>query len=180
LIIMRVAIASSVAAAVLLSGPAQGQDKNPVAEAPPVSVGAMIGCRATADAAARLACYDKAVGSLQQAVAKREVVIFSAADVRKTRRSLFGFSIPKLPFFGDSDDTPEAREINAKIKSTRSLGYGKWRIQLEDGEIWETTEGSSSSSDPSVGGSVRIRKAALGSYLLSISGSKSVRARRVS
>ena len=177
---MRVAIASALAAAALVAGPAQAQKKAPAPQAPPASVNAMIGCRAMTDSAARLACYDRAVGELQQAVAQREVVIFSADDVQKTRRSLFGFSLPKLPFFGDSNDTPEAKELNTKVKSVRSLGYGKWRIQIDDGAIWETTESSQEGDVPGVGDAVRIRRAALGSYLMNISGAKAVRARRLS
>lgn len=177
---MRVAIASTIAAAALVAGSAQAQNKKSLPQAPPASVNAMIGCRAMTDSAARLACYDRAVGDLQQAVTQREVVIFSAADVQKTRRSLFGFSLPKLPFFGDSDDTAEAKELNTKVKSARSLGYGKWRITLEDGALWETTESSREGDIPGAGDAVRIRRGALGSYMMNIAGAKGVRARRLS
>ncbi len=177
---MRVAIASAFSAALLIGGPSHAQ-KNAAPAAPPASVTEMMGCRAMTDSAARLACYDRAVGNLQQAVAAREVVIVSAEDVRKTRRSLFGFTVPKLPFFGgDDDDTPETKEIITKVAGARSLGYGKWQIRLEDGATWETTEGFREGDIPGVGDSIRITKGALGNYFMSVSGSKSVRARRLS
>jgi hypothetical protein len=177
---MRVAIASAFAAALLIGGPSQAQKTTSAPSAPPASVTEMMACRAMTDSAARLACYDRAVGNLQQAVAARDVVIISAADVRKTRRSLFGFTVPKLPFFGGNDDTPEAKEIVTKVAGARSLGYGKWQIRLEDGAMWETTEGFREGDIPGVGDSIRITKGALGNYFMSVSGSKSVRARRLS
>ena len=177
---MRVAIASGFVATLLIGVPALAQEKAPVSEAPPASVSEMMGCRAMTDNAARLACYDRAVGNLQQAVAAREVVIVNSADVRKARRSLFGFALPKLSIFGEKDGTPDVKEIRTKIASARSLGYGKWEIRLEDGAKWETTEGLRVGEVPGAGDDIRISKGAFGNYFLSVSGGSSVRARRVS
>ena len=177
---MRVAIVSGFVATLLIGGPSLAQDKASVSETPPASVSEMMACRAMTDDAARLACYDRAVGNLQQAVASREVVIVNSADVRKARRSLFGFTLPKLSIFGDKDDTPEVKEIRTKITSVRSLGYGKWEIRLEDGARWETTERLRMGEVPEVGDAIRISKGALGNYFLSVAGGSSVRARRVS
>jgi len=177
---MRVAIASGFIATLLIAVPSLAQEKPPVSSDPPASVSEMMGCRTISDNAARLACYDRAVGDLQQAVAARDVVIVSSADVRKARRSLFGFALPKMPIFGDKDDTPDVKEIRTKIASVRSLGYGKWEIRLEDGARWETTEGLREGDIPGAGDDIRITKGALGNYFLSVSGGTSVRARRVS
>ena len=177
---MRVAIASGFVATLLIAVPSLAQEKPPVSAAPPAPVSEMMGCRAMTDNAARLACYDRAVGQLQQAVATREVVIVSSTDVRKARRSLFGFALPKLPFFGEKDETAEVKEIRTKIASVRSLGYGKWEIRLEDGARWETTEGLREGDIPGAGDAIRITKGAFGNYFLSVSGGNSVRARRVS
>lgn len=137
-------------------------------------------CRGIPESAARLACYDQAADNLTRAIAAKQVVVLDRNDVRKTRRSLFGFSLPQLPFFGkDSDEAPEAKEIKGKLASARELGYGKWRVRLEEGAVWETTEAASGSVDPRAGDEVTIRKAALGSYFLKFGSSRGVRAKRV-
>ena len=64
----------------------------------------IVACRALADAAARLQCYDAASKSLEEATESRQVVLLDQGEVRKTKRSLFGFSLPKIPFFGESDE----------------------------------------------------------------------------
>ena len=177
---MRIAIASGFIATLLIGGPSLAQEKAPVPANPPVSVSEMMGCRAMTDDAARLACYDRTVGNLQQAVAAREVVIVNSAEVKKARRSLFGFTLPDLSIFGGKDDTPEVKEIRTKIASVRSLGYNKWQIRLEDGATWETTEGFHDGDIPGVGDAIRITKGAFGNYFLAVSGGGSVRARRLS
>jgi hypothetical protein len=151
-----------------------------VGNSPPASpavVSAVSACRAIAEPGARLACFDRAAESLDAAISRREVVAITRNEVRQTRRSLFGFPVGKLPFFGGSDGEEE-REITAKIASARALGYEKWRIRLDSGAVWDTIEDVDRNS-PAAGDSVRIRRAALGSYLLSIDGQRGVRARRV-
>lgn len=136
-------------------------------------------CRLVTGEAARLACYDAAAAALERAVASKEVVVLSPKEVKQTRRSLFGFSVPKLPFLG-SNDEGESSEIEAKLKSARSLGYGKWRLVLEDGATWETTEATRGEVVPGPGTEVRIKRGILGSYMINIAGTRGVKARRVS
>lgn len=137
-------------------------------------------CRKVAEPEARLACFDKASAQLEAAVNAKTVVVLDQEDVRKTRRSLFGFALPKLPFFGsDKDEEPE-EEIVTTIASARALPYGKWSIKLEDGAIWHTLETTSNVIEPRAGLKVEIRKAAIGSYFLKVAGQRGIRARRFS
>jgi hypothetical protein len=138
-------------------------------------------CRQMTDSAARLACYDQAAAALEQAVASKEVVVLDRDEVRKTRRSLFGFSLPQLPFFGgdEGDKEEEASEITTSIRSARSLGYGKWQIVLEDGAVWQTTESSHNAQHPAAGLPIRIKKGPLGSYMINVAGQRGIRAKRV-
>ena len=143
-------------------------------------VQALASCRAQVDDAARLRCYDAAAGALTDATARGSVVLVDQEDVRKTRRSLFGFSLPKLPFFSGDKSADEAQEeLTAKIASTGPVGYGKWRLRLEDGAVWETTESSSALRDPRAGNEVVIKRGPLGSYMIRIAGQRGVRAKRV-
>lgn len=133
-------------------------------------------CRSITDATARLACYDNAAAALEQAVAQNQLVVMDREQVRRTRRSLFGFALPSLNFFND-DDGMEQGEVTGTVASARPLGHGKWQIRLEDGATWETTEAAR--NEPERGDTVRIRRAAMGSYWLNIRTGRAVRARRV-
>ena len=78
---------------------------------------AVTACRAIGDATQRLACYDEAATRLTQAVGRNDVVVLDREDIRQTRRSLFGFHLPRLPLFGggarEVQETPE--EITATV-----------------------------------------------------------------
>lgn len=148
-------------------------------------------CRGIADPTARLACFDQAAASLANASENREIVVLDREEVRRTRRSLFGFSLPRLPFFGggreDGDeqggarqtaDADEVSEIESTIASVATAGYGKWTLGLADGSTWQTTE-LNRSIEPHRGDTIHIERAAFGSYRASIGGSRLVRIRRV-
>lgn len=157
--------------------PAQGTSDS----APPALFSDLTRCRTITDDAARLTCFDAAATRLSDAADKREIVVLDQAEVRKTRRSLFGFNLPKLPFFGNNRDDrpeePEFQEINSTVKSIRGLGYGKYSIAIAEGAVWQTTEPLRGS--PSVGDSITIKKGLIGAYFLSVDGKRASKAMRV-
>jgi len=161
----------------LLLGPAAMAAK-PGPESPLVR--ALANCRGQTDDQARLRCYDAAAAALTQATESGTIVVVDREDVRKTRRSLFGFSLPKLPFFsGDDSAESQTDELTATIASAGALGHDKYRIRLEDGAIWETTEASSAVREPRRGDTVLIKRGPLGSYMMKIAGQRALRAKRV-
>lgn len=134
-------------------------------------------CRSQSDDAARLRCYDAAAGALAEASSKGEVVVLNREEVRRTRRSLFGFNLPKLPFFdGDDSKDEQPEEIELTLKSIRGIESGKYVFGFEDGSTWQTTEGKNIS--PKVGQKITIKKAALGSYFIRVNG-RAVRGMRI-
>jgi len=173
---MKVGVFAAVATALLGVGAAEAQTKR--GQSPLVQ--ALANCRAQPDDTARLRCYDAAAAALADATSRGSVVVVDQEDVRKTRRSLFGFSLPKIPFFsGDRSADDQQEELTAKIASAGPLGYGKWRIRLEDGALWETTEALRAIRDPSAGNEVKIKRGPLGSYMIRVAGQRAVRAKRV-
>lgn len=136
----------------------------------------VVACRSITDDLARLACYDRAATALAEAQAKREIVIMDRPSIKKTRRSLFGFNVGKLPFMAEAQDESE---LDTTIASVRSLGYGKWAFSTAEAANWRTTEPLTSPLPPVSGQKVVIRRAALGSYFAKIAGHKMVRAVRV-
>ncbi len=141
------------------------------------ALAAVTACRAIADPAQRLACYDAAVGPFVDAVVKGEVKVLDREEVRQTRRSLFGFELPRLPFFSGDDsvkDTP--KEIDTTVASSHGVGYGNFSITMADGSVWQTKEPLP--RDPKHGAAVKIKAGALGNYFLAVGGARFVPAAR--
>ncbi|HVM21896.1 MAG TPA: hypothetical protein VM308_01150 [Sphingomicrobium sp.] len=138
-------------------------------------------CRAMTDPVQRLACYDASAGAFLSAAESGAVSVVDRAELRKARRSLFGFTMPKLPFFaGDSSATEESNQLDSTIKSVRALNNGYYRLTIAEGDaIWETTEANISFSPPRPGQKITILRGPLGSYFLRIDGQVGVRGRRV-
>jgi len=140
-------------------------------------------CRAITAAEARLACFDKATAALEAAVDAKDVRIVDRQEIRKARRSLFGFTIPKVALFGggddgDQDDKEDAfTEINTTVASARAVENGRVEIRLvgEDA-VWRTTDPMA--WPPKSGAKIRIRKGTLGNYFIAVDG-RSVRGMRV-
>lgn len=141
-------------------------------------------CRSIADPTQRLACFDRTAAALVTATQKREVVVLDEQEVKKTERSLFGFSLPRIPFFGGGDKDgkpgeakPKLTQIESRITGIAPSGYGKWAFALADGSRWQTIE-MDTKLRPRVGDPIVIERAALGSFRASINGAGLVRIRR--
>ena len=160
----------------LFTAPASAQ------EAPPPSplVSALAACRTIADEGARLACYDKASEALTGAAARGDIAVVDRDQVRKVRRSLFGFAVPKFPFFNRKDDKDdEPKEITSTVQGFAFVGNGRFRVVIGDSYgTWETTE-SAPLRDPKGGEKVTIKSGVMGSYFMQIGKQRWVRARRV-
>ncbi|HOB13009.1 MAG TPA: hypothetical protein PK680_00350 [Novosphingobium sp.] len=171
----------SVAAAMIaamLAGPALAKDKAP--PPPPPAFQDLIKCRELADPAARLACYDAQAAKLEQATAAGDVVVSDRAGVREAQRGLFGFRLPSLGLFGGGNDGgDEIKSIDGVIASARTFGYGAWRITLEDGSVWEQTDGERPVFDPAKGDKVKIYKGALSTFRMNVAGQRAIKVRRV-
>ncbi|WP_411292083.1 hypothetical protein [Sphingorhabdus sp.] len=138
----------------------------------------IVACRALTDSAARLKCFDAAAMALETATENRQVVILDQSEVRKTKRSLFGFSLPKIPFFGESDEEQEEefKEIEGELANVQALPYGKYQFTVKDAGTWQTTQGISSILRN--GKKFKIKRAALGSFML-VMNNTGIRVKRV-
>jgi hypothetical protein len=169
---------AALAISVLLGSNAVAQDAKSKKEPRPALFQKLVDCRAITDAAQRLACYDSSVAQIDEAESKSEVVIVDKSQVRKARKSLFGFSLPKIGLFGGDDDkADEADTLESTLKSARLLGNGKWFFVLEDGAKWVQID-DKSIRDAKPGNSIKIRRAAMGSFLANVNGQVAIRVRR--
>jgi hypothetical protein len=153
--------------------------KDPPKQSP--LVGALQACQAITDNGQRLACYDREAGALLTAASKGDVAVVDKSEVRKARKSLFGFGMPKIPFFSGDDTADVASDtLESTIKSASGIGYGKYRIVIAEGEaVWETTETYGTMRDPRAGDKIVIKRGPLGSYMLRIGSNRGVKGRRV-
>jgi hypothetical protein len=164
----------------LLAAPATSAPKNKVAEGPPpAEITALLNCRNIADSAERLACYDKAAATMGAAVAKRDLVVIDRESVKKTKRGLFGFSIPNLGIFGDDNDEVEIKQIEGTVVSTAFNSDGGYIFRLADGSRWSQLDSKPFAIPPQGGDKVVVKKGTLGSYFLTVQGQPGVKVKRI-
>jgi hypothetical protein len=152
-------------------------------EQPPATIRGLLDCRAIAAPDARLACYDKQAGALADAEQKHDLVVVDRQQIRDARRSLFGFTLPKLAIFGGGDknrpEEPEFTQIETTIGGAHQNGEGKWVITLADGAQWIQIDDRDPLRSPAPGMKISIRKASLGSYFANVDGQTAMRMHRV-
>ena len=147
-------------------------------------VAALRACQGKTDPAERLACYDTAVAAMVSASTEGEVRVVDRAEVRETRRKLFGFALPDLGIFGgrsDKEDPEQEQEfttLQTTITGVRASG-GTYILVTAEGAEWQLDEVPRRLMRPKVGQPLEIRKGALSSYFLRIDGQKGVKGRRV-
>lgn len=162
----------AVAAASVLSG------QTPPAQERPEVLAGLMACRGIADNAARLACFDRAAGVLDTAERTGEVVVLDREGVAETRRQLFGFEMPSLPRLFGAEGAVEINSIDSTLQSASLVGEGRWVFRLADGSVWRQIDSERVRFENRPGQPVEVRKASLGSFLMTVGGSRAVRVRR--
>ncbi|MCE4539163.1 hypothetical protein LXT12_18075 [Pelomonas sp. P7] len=132
--------------------------------APVLAQDSLQGCRALADTARRLACYDTLADAARPAVA----LLPASAP---SPEAAFGLPESRRP---DSIDA---------VRSAVGPHFAGWgpnsRIRLDNGQVWQVVDGSSVVVSEGAR-AVTVKRGALGSFLLDIEGLKtSPRVRRV-
>lgn len=171
-------VAAGLGMLLALQAPAVAQDKTGLSTAQtPKIFTDVLQCRSITDAQARLACFDNTVGTLATAQQNKDLYVADKQAVQEARRGLFGFSLPKVKLFGDNDMAEDVKSIETTIKSV-SQGQKGYIFTLEDGARWAQMDGAYMDK-PKPGSKIRIRRAALGSYMASIEGRVGFRIERL-
>ncbi|WP_288934722.1 hypothetical protein [uncultured Sphingomonas sp.] len=137
----------------------------------------MASCRAIADNNERLACYDRVSKAVEEARQRKDIVVLDREQVQKTKRSLFGFSLPSIKLFGDGKDDDSLKQLVGTMRASAAQPGGLIRFTLDDGGVWETTEQSMNRLRE--GDVVTIKPGSLGSYIATAPGRRAVRVRRL-
>lgn len=162
---------ATVAAIASLSGQAAPQER---AE----TLTRVTACRTIAESAARLSCYDAAVSALDVAERQGEVVIMDRVQVGEARRQLFGFEMPALPRLFGAEGEIELNAIETTLQGATQVADNRWVFRLADGGVWRQVDSESIRHRPRPGDAVLVRKASMGSFLLTVGDSRAVRVRR--
>lgn len=138
-------------------------------------------CRSITDEAERLACYDAKVGAIVSASDAGDVKVVSREEVRKTRRQLFGITMPDIAILkGDGKDEEVASDLfETTIASGRQTGQSSWRFTTAEGAVWEVNNLPRKLAPINPGDKVVFKKATLGYYFIRINGQIGVKGRRV-
>lgn len=179
--------ALAIAAGSLAAAPLVAKEPKIEAPKPPQLYQQVLDCKAIADPAARLACYDAKVEALADATAKREVVITDKAEIRKTKRGLFGFSLPIGRLFGGGDEdeadkaeAEEAKRLDTVVESARLSRDGMMLLTFKEGGTWEQTDSRTGFAvKPKAGEKATITKGMGSGYFVKVEGQPGVKMRRV-
>jgi hypothetical protein len=141
----------------------------------------LMACRMISPAEERLTCFDRQAAALDQATSRKDIVIADKEAMQAARRGLFGFAAPiakLMGFGGNQDEADEIKEIETTVTSVGRTANG-WRLDFEDGSTWEQNDTRDFVLSPKVGNEARITRGALGTYLVSVRGQRSIKMRRV-
>jgi len=136
-----------------------------IPEAPAPEIAALYACGAIQDSSAQLACFNQATADIRTALEQGRLVAISRNQVETMQRESFGFRLPSIAnLVGQSEGAgPEA--IEATVQRIIS-GGGRAVFVFEDGQRWEQVE-DRSTYNVRPGDRVTVRRAALGSFMLS-------------
>ncbi|MXO74905.1 hypothetical protein GRI40_06680 [Altererythrobacter aerius] len=168
--------AAPVMAMALLASSASAQD----AGASTDHLAALRACQGQQDPAARLACYDAAVPVVVAATDKGELRIVDQAEIKRTRRGLFGFALPDLGIFGGDDDAPDMEMLETTITGVRYTQSDTFLFKTKEGATWQVANAPARLAEAKAGDTVVLKKASLGSYFIRINGQIGVKGKRVS
>jgi len=180
---MRIVLASL--ALVAFAGPVAAQE-----QPAPNALEQVYACRNISDEAQRLACYDGAVGRLQEAQTTGTLVAVDRGQAQEMDREAFGFQLPSLArIFGggtgggnqSAASTPRFERIDNIQMTIASVTHRRHlpsTFRMTNGQVWVQID-DEVARNVRDGGSVTIERASLGSYLMRVeAGGPAIRVRR--
>jgi hypothetical protein len=150
--------------------------KPPPTTAPAVQ--AVVDCRKIDDSAQRLACYDAATDALTKAASSGDLVTLDRKQRQAVRKQAFGFTLPSLAMFDVGEKSEATDSIDETLASAHQDAQGKWIFVMQDGAVWRQIDDEFLSRNPHEGSVIVIRRATMGSYMLSVDKQPGVRAHR--
>lgn len=141
------------------------------------SLNQMMNCSNVADNGQRLACFDSHAATIKTQLGNGELVPVYKAEIAEARRGLFGIDRIRMPDFLNNENE-DISEISTTITSASRAPGGAWRFVLADGSQWDQIDTANPYFSSREGTPVRVRRATLGSYLLTVGNSSAMRVSR--
>jgi hypothetical protein len=174
----QINVLTAMAAALLIVG-SPAVARKPAESGGSAQVQQLLSCRSLADAAQRLACFDKEAAAIESAIARKDLVVIDKQRATAAKRSLFGFSVPDFGgLFGGGDEN-EIKQIEGVIAAVSRNGDGGWTIRLVDKSTWTQTDDTQLGLTPKPGDKVVVRRGAVGTFRLSVNGQPGLKVRRI-
>lgn len=152
------------------------QDRDAIAR--PALLESLLACRSIAATEARLACFDRASEAFDVAERQGEVTVVDQAQAQETRTRLFGLNLEGANLWGRLRQDAPVQSIETTLVRASTDGRGRAVLVLADGSTWRQVDSERINGRLREGAPVTIRQGAIGSFLLSVNGARSVRARR--
>jgi hypothetical protein len=121
-------------------------------------VDAVLRCIDVPTVGERLQCYDRSAAALRESLRTGQLAVIGATEQRER--------------------SPTPSRIDAAVTAASAIGNGGWRLELDNGQIWQTYE-RQRREPPPPGTRVRIRRNLIGSMFLTITGYSEARVTRV-
>jgi hypothetical protein len=142
-----------------------------------------VDCSTVVEDRARLKCYDEQAARQKKAAAAASPAPAAASKpARATSPSSdFGLNeeaLRKRQAASNPDTPKDPEQLVARVAAVAKKPRGEFRITLDDGQVWEETQHSSSSIPPGVGDTVTIKRGLLGSYFLERGAGLALRVKR--
>ena len=167
-----------ITAALAMAAASVADARRPVAAGTPANMQRLLACRSIQDSAQRLACFDRETANIDQAMARKDLVVIDRERATAAKRSLFGFSVPSFGGLFGGDEN-EVKEIQSTITAVATNADGGWTLRLADGSTWTQTDDAPLGIRPARGQKVVVRRALLGAFRVSISGQPGFKAKRI-
>ena len=144
---------------------------------------ALAPCIGISSSADRLACYDKLAGRVSApkaapvAAAPAPAASVAAAPAPAAAPAAEDFGLSKVQKAASSSSPPEIKSVTAKVAGFGHSPNRRTQVTLDNGQVWEYEDDPDSLL--SIGDSVTIKRAALGSFILLTPTKLSHRVRRI-
>jgi len=144
---------------------------------------ALAPCIGISSSADRLACYDKLAGRVSApkaapvAAAPAPAASVAAAPAPAAAPTAEDFGLSKVQKAAGSSSPPEIKSTTAKVAGFGHSPNRRTQVTLDNGQVWEYQDDPDSLL--SIGDSVTIKRASLGSFMLLTPAKLSHRVRRI-
>ncbi|AHB10899.1 hypothetical protein [Zymomonas mobilis] len=150
----------------------------------------LLACRSLNDDISRLHCFDENIKALDDANTHHDILVVDREAIVARQKQSFGFAPPVLALpkkenaYSHSIKKDQAaddviHEITDKASFVSQDSEGHWIIGFSNGARWRQIDDQTVPNEPHVGSVVRLRKAALGSFVANIDKQSAIKMRRI-